>query len=165
MKIEKDISVLIIEKSKENTLIILNEIKSRGYNTNYKIVDTCKSLIESASKDEWNVILGGYNPYGLKLVSAIKAIRQKNTVVPFIVVSDKIGEENVASLIKAGANNYIARSNLLNLVPTIREEIKNSRLKIKQQEAFKKLKESEKAFKSLVENVPDIVYMYRLLYF
>ncbi len=163
MKIEKDINVLLIEKSKENIHIILNEIKRSGYNPNYKIVDNCKSLIESANKDEWDVILGGYAPYGTRLVNAIKSIRQKNTTVPFIVISDKIGEENVASLIKAGANNYIARNNLLNLVPIIKDEIKSSQLKIKQQEAFKKLKESEKTFKSLVENVPDIVYMYKLL--
>jgi len=161
--VDKDIRILIIEKSKSKIPALLNEIKRKGYNPEYKVVSSPNSAAKSASKEKWDVILADYKTSGDRLMDAISMIKKSNPEIPFIVVSDSIGEENAVSLVKKGADNYITRDNISGLVPVIKEEIQNTKSKTKKEEALKRLKENEKYFKSLIENIPDIIFRYRLV--
>ncbi len=160
---DKDIKILIIEKSKSKASALINAIKSKGYEPEYKIVSSSKSAARSVSKEKWDVVLTDYKLSDDNLADAIEIVKKSNPDIPFIVISDSVGEENAVSFIKKGANNYITRNNLSNLIPLIKEEIQNAKQKMKQEEALRKLKEKERYFKSLIENIPDIVFRYRLI--
>ena len=58
---------LIISKSKDKTPALLNEIKRKGYNPEYKILSGSKNAARSASKEKWDVILADYKPSDDKL--------------------------------------------------------------------------------------------------
>ncbi len=122
-KVDKDIRILIIAKSKNKIQTLLNEIKRKGYDPEYKIVSGYKSAAESAGKEKWDVIMADYKQYDEKLMDAISMIKKSNPIIPFIVVSDSIGEENAVSLIKEGADNYISRSKLSGEVSLMKGEI------------------------------------------
>jgi len=161
--VDKNIKILIIEKSKSKASALINGIKRKGYEPEYKIVGSSKSAARSVSKEKWDVILTDYKLSDDSLADTIEIVKKSNPDIPFIVISDSVGEENAVSFIKKGADNYITRNNLSNLIPLIKEEIQNAKQKMKQGEALRKLKEKERYFKSLIENIPDIVFRYRLI--
>jgi diguanylate cyclase (GGDEF)-like protein/PAS domain S-box-containing protein len=161
--VDKNIKILIIEKSKSKASALINGIKRKGYEPEYKIVGSSKSAARSVSKEKWDVILTDYKLSDDSLADTIEIVKKSNPDIPFIVISDSVGEENAVSFIKKGADNYITRNNLSNLIPLIKEEIQNAKQKMKKEEALRKLKEKERYFKSLIENIPDIVFRYRLI--
>ena len=56
--------------------------------------------------------------------AALAIYRQKGLDIPFISVSGTVGEETVAEMMKAGAHDYVMKSNLARLVPAVKRELR-----------------------------------------
>ena len=83
----------------------------------------CKSMrVESQSdflfqleKFDPDIVLSGFTPPSLDGCSALDIVRAKRPDVPFIIVSDAIGEEQAVEALKRGATDYVVKSNLARL--------------------------------------------------
>lgn len=164
MKADRDIRILLNVDSENDALLFLNKIKRKGYNPKYKIVKTCKDVSDAIGKDKWDVMLADYKlSSDFNLLDILKMLKESDLDIPSIVVLDMVGEEKAASLIRAGADNYVMKKNLSRLVPVIEKEIQNAKSRSKQKKALEELRENERYFRSLVENASDIIYRYRLI--
>jgi len=53
-------------------------------------------------------------------------VRQKGLDVPFIFVSGTIGEDSAVAALKVGAQDYLMKSNLSRLIPSVQRELRES---------------------------------------
>src|SRR5690242_5994855 len=86
---------------------------------------------------------------------ALTIARQKCPEVPFIFVTGRLGEQIAIETLRNGATDYVLKSNLTKLAPTIQRALREAeeRAALKQKELL--LRESEERYRQLVEFCPD----------
>lgn len=119
----KLLHVLMVEDSENDAALLLDEIRRAGYEPMSERVQTAEELALAMSRHNWDVILSDYVMPQFSGPDALKLVREKNGDVPFIVISGVYGEETAVGMMKAGASDYLVKSNLSRLVPAIEREI------------------------------------------
>jgi PAS domain S-box-containing protein len=151
--------VLLAEDSEDDAVLIKRELKKNGFDPIIERVETSQSMSKALKDKKWDVIISDYVMPSFSGIDALKLCKKKNIDLPFIVVSGKIGEDTAVESMKAGATDYIMKSNLGRLSPAIKRELKDYKIRRERKKAKKELKESleelEKANKQLQNEISD----------
>ncbi|MBW8330624.1 MAG: response regulator [Prolixibacteraceae bacterium] len=148
------ISVLIIEDSDNDKELLLLELRRGGYDPEYICVKTEKEMIAALDQREWELIISDYSMPKFSGFAALKIVKDRNSDIPFILVSGTIGEELAVKAMKEGASDYLMKGNLKRLIPAIDRELKDAKIRIQSKLADAALKESELRFRVLTESAP-----------
>lgn len=154
MKIEGNI--LFIEDYEDDYLLLLRHIKKAGHNISSRRVFS-KSDLKKALKDEWDAIICDHKLPGLSSFDALKMVRQRNSEVPFIIVSGLLTESEASRAMNSGACDYIIKGDYNRFLPALEREIRDYKIKIQKKEIENQLLEKEEAFKLLTENLQDLM--------
>jgi PAS domain S-box-containing protein/putative nucleotidyltransferase with HDIG domain len=153
----RKISVLIVEDSEGDALLVIRQFKKAGYDIISKRVETAYQMQTALADAPWDLVISDYNLPEFDAPSALIVLQKSGLDVPFIVVSGVIGEDTAVSLMKNGANDYIMKGNLARLVPAVIRELDEVRTRRAKQQAEEQLKESEERFRSIYENSVDAI--------
>jgi len=107
----KLINVLIIGESEIDAQFLINHIKQAGYKSKYTRVDSTTTFDKEIDNEELNIVISECNIPNFGGLSVLKAFKKWKLDIPIIFVSESVGEEYVVKLIKAGANDFILKSN------------------------------------------------------
>jgi len=118
--------VLIVEDSREDTVLLLWELEHGGYQTTHERVDTADALNAALDRETWDVVFGDYSMPHFNGVAALKLVREKGLDLPFIFVSGTIGEDTAVEAMRAGANDYIMKGKLKRLLPAVERELREA---------------------------------------
>jgi PAS domain S-box-containing protein len=116
--------ILMVEDSANDTLLLAAELKRGGYDPVFERVETAASMQAALEVHEWDLIICDYSMPQFSGPEALALYLQRALDIPFISVSGAVGEETVAELIKAGAHDYVMKSNLARLVPAVKRELR-----------------------------------------
>ncbi len=116
--------VLIVEDSADDTLLIAAELQRGGLDPVFERVETAAALEAALAVRNWDVIICDYSMPALTGPAALAVYRQSGLDIPFISVSGTVGEETVAEMMKAGAHDYVLKSNLGRLAPAVKRELR-----------------------------------------
>jgi PAS domain S-box-containing protein len=116
--------ILMVEDSANDTLLLAAELKRGGYDPVFERVETAASMQAALEVHEWDLIICDYSMPHFSGPKALALYLQRALDIPFISVSGAVGEETVAELIKAGAHDYVMKSNLARLVPAVKRELR-----------------------------------------
>lgn len=122
----KLIHVLMVAGSAQGAERSLEELRGGGYEPMSERVQTAEELSLALSRHTWDVVLSDYPLPQLSGLEALQQVRKRDANVPFIVISDAPGEEGAVRMIKEGANDFITRNKLSQLVPAVEAEIKSA---------------------------------------
>ena len=115
--------VLVVEDSENDMKLLLEELHQRGYEAVHERVQNPAELTAALNRHAWDVVLSDYALPQFSGPEALKLLRGKGFDTPFIVISGTYGEEAAVDMMKAGANDYIVKSNFSRLVPAIEREL------------------------------------------
>lgn len=146
----KQIRVLIVDDSEDDTLLLVRKLKRDGFNPTFERVDTPEAMEDALSKNTWDIILSDYNMPRFDAFAALAILKKSGVDIPFIIVSGAIGEETAVAAMKAGAHDYIMKDNLARLVAAIERELGEAQIRHKKRETEKQL---EHSFFDLAETV------------
>src|SRR5918998_5883410 len=149
--------VLIVEDSEDDAELIVNEIEQGGYDLISERVETPSAMNAALDKEQWDIIIADYNLPSFSAPAALTLLKEKALDLPFIIVSGSIGEDIAVAAMKAGAHDYLMKSNLARLVPAIERELREAIERHKRREAEQALRENEERFRALIENALDII--------
>jgi len=140
--LNKELHVLFIEDTEDDMLLELAELENAGYQVTYQCVDTTDELTK-AMQQQWDLLISDYNLPLFTGLDALNIVRNKDSEVPFILVSGAIGEEGAVQVMKAGAQDYINKNMLLRLVPVVQRELKDAQLRIEHKQSILDRQENE----------------------
>jgi signal transduction histidine kinase len=123
------VRVLIVEDSEDDARLILRELERGGYAPEPLRVDSAHAMEQALTSGEWDVIVCDFALPGFSGASALELVKRRGLDIPFIIVSGAIGEETAVSAMKAGAHDYVMKSSLGRLVPAVRREIQEAKLR------------------------------------
>jgi len=113
---------LIIEDSEDDALLLTRYLQ-QTYELIHVRVDSAEGLSQALKQGEWDLVLSDHSMPGFDSFAALQIVQQNGRDLPFIIVSGAIGEDLAVAAIKAGAHDYLLKSNLKRLIPAIEREL------------------------------------------
>lgn len=154
--------VLLVEDSEQDARLILRELKRGGYDPSHERVHTPEAMAEALSRQAHDVVLCDHSMPRFDSLAALRMITERGLDLPFIIVSGSIGESIVAEVMRAGANDYVLKSEMRRLAPAIERSRRDVAERGERRRAEIALKESEERFALAVQGSRDGLWDWNL---
>jgi PAS domain S-box-containing protein len=135
--------ILSIEDDPKDTELIQDLLETEGIVCEVTRVDTEASLRDFLKQGEVDLILADYSLPSFDGVSALKLATKACPDVPFIFVSGTLGEEVAIEALKIGATDYVLKTSLSRLVPSVLRAQREATQKAERRRAEEALRQSE----------------------
>jgi PAS domain S-box-containing protein len=106
-------------------------------------VETETDFITSLRAGRFDLIFADYTLPSFDGLSALKIARQHAPRVPFIFVSGTLGEEVAIEALKVGATDYVFKTRLSRIVPSVRRALREAEERIELSRSEEALRRSE----------------------
>lgn len=116
--------ILMVEDSENDALLAARALAQHGYEQSYVRVETRDDFLKALDRGGWDLILADYSlPQfcGLDVPGLVSA---RGLDLPVIVMSGVMSEEVVVTAIKAGADDYVMKDNLVRLGPAVDRQVR-----------------------------------------
>ena len=118
--------ILLVEDSECDAELLLDELRRGGYAPVSERVETAAALTAALRRQPWDVITCDWVMPRFSGPAALTLLREHQIDIPIIVVSGQIGEEYAVTAMKAGAHDFISKSDLARLCPAIERELREA---------------------------------------
>lgn len=125
---DKRLRALIVEDMEDDAMLLVDCLESSGIKLDWQRVDTKKAMCEAIEKN-WDIVFSDYSMPEFNGAHALEILRQHDPDIPFIFVSGTIGEDAAVEAMKAGAQDYVMKGQLIRLPPTVERELREARLR------------------------------------
>jgi PAS domain S-box-containing protein len=150
----KLLRILIVEDSEDDAFFTVQELARGGFDPEFERVETLAALDSALDRQVWDVIVSDHSMPGFTSLQALELIKRRQCDTPFIIVSGVIGEETAVKAMKAGANDYVMKSALARLVPSIERELGEASNRRILRQSEKALRRSQYDLNDFFENAP-----------
>ncbi len=134
------LSVLHIEDSEDDALLVLRELRRCGYDLEVHQMQTAEEMTVALREGNWDVVISDYVMPRFSGLDALGLLKASGIDLPFIIVSGKIGEDVAVEAMKAGAHDYILKGNLARLGPAVARELRDAEIRRGRRRADEALK-------------------------
>jgi signal transduction histidine kinase len=121
----KQLRVLIVDDVEDDARLIVRELRNAGLSPSFTRVANREALTEQLEA-RWDVLLCDYSMPGFSAFEALKLVREAGVDLPFIIVSGTVGEARAVEVMRAGAHDYVFKSNLSRLPLAIERELREA---------------------------------------
>ncbi|HXM78361.1 MAG TPA: EAL domain-containing protein [Thermoanaerobaculia bacterium] len=151
------LKVLLVDDSAADAERILEELRRGGYDPAFERVATAGELEAALERQRFELVLSDYQLDGFGALAALAIVQARDTDLPFLIVSNTIGEATAVRAIKAGAHNCITKDAISRLSPIVERELREAQIRRERRLARKALRESENRFRTLAETASDAI--------
>jgi formate hydrogenlyase transcriptional activator len=127
--------LLVVEDSDRDFALLNRELQKAGLNVVLHRVENADQFRAALSNGPWDAIISDHSLPQFSSTIALEIARETEREVPFIIVSGAIGEEQAVDSMKAGAQDYVSKSNLRRLIPVLEREWRDTRERRKRRHA------------------------------
>jgi len=120
-------------------------------------VDSRDGFLRELDEFRPDLILSDYTLPRFDGMTALSLARERVPSIPFLIVTGSVNEETAVGCMKAGATDYLLKSNLARIGPAIEAALERERAHAEKVRAESALAASERRFRSLVQNSSDLV--------
>ncbi|WP_298270808.1 response regulator [Geobacter sp.] len=135
---------LIIDDSPLDAELVMRELR-KGFTLTVARIDTPESLTEAMNAGEWDIAISDYVMPRFNGLDAVAMLRGMRNDMPIIICSGKVGEDAAVETMRAGANDYIIKDNLARLLPAIKRELSEARIRREREVAERRSRELSEA--------------------
>ncbi|OQY27742.1 MAG: hypothetical protein B6244_09545 [Candidatus Cloacimonetes bacterium 4572_55] len=147
------IKFLVIEDCEDDILQLTRYLRSHYRDIEYKVVGNQYDMREALETESWDLVISNYFLSNFSGLNALNLLKEMKIDLPFIVVSDSIGEEAAVELMRSGAHDYILKDNLVRLTSVIERELHEAEVRQVQRHITEKLNK----LSLVVEQSPNII--------
>jgi PAS domain S-box-containing protein len=135
--------ILSIEDDPKDTKLIQDLLETEGVVCEVTRIDTEAALLASVEQGGIDLILADYTLPSFDGISALKFAMKACPDVPFIFVSGTLGEEVAIEALKIGATDYVLKTRLSRLVPSVQRALREATQRAERKRAEESLCQSE----------------------
>ncbi len=122
----KVLRVLLVEDREDDALLVVRLLQREGYAVRWRRVDGRDALREALEGEPWDVVLCDFRMPGFDAYGALEVVRAHDPDMPFVVVSGTVEEDVIVEMLRAGANDYVMKSNLTRLAAAVTREVREA---------------------------------------
>jgi PAS domain S-box-containing protein len=135
--------ILSIEDDPKDAELIRDLLETDDIACEVTRVDTQTAMLASLEQGGIDLILADYALPSFDGLSALKLAMKACPEVPFIFVSGTLGEDVAIEALKIGATDYVLKTRLSRLVPSVARAMREARERAERKQADEKLRRSE----------------------
>jgi two-component system cell cycle sensor histidine kinase/response regulator CckA len=158
---DSQLRLLILEDDPIDAELALATIEQAGYACHWEHVTNelaLRSRLAAPDPLPYDVVLVDYNLPSFDGLRALQLLRTRDPEIPCIMVSGVLGEEIAIESMKAGATDYVLKSQIARL-PTVLARALREHAELRQRRrAEEALRNAEARYRDLFENANDIIY-------
>jgi len=109
-------------------------------------------------REKFDLILSDYTMSGYDGTAALALAREKCPEVPYLAVSNTLGEERAIEILKNGATDCVLKGRIEQLRPAVRRALRESGERAKQRTTEEALRRAEGRFRDIFENAVEGIY-------
>jgi PAS domain S-box-containing protein len=143
MSMRQPLRILSVEDDPKDMELIQDLLGTEGIVCEITRVDTEAALLASVEQGGIDLILADYTLPSFDGISALKFAMKACPDVPFIFVSGTLGEEVAIEALKIGATDYILKTRLSRLVPSVLRALREATQSAERKRAEESLRQSE----------------------
>ncbi|HNX81029.1 MAG TPA: ATP-binding protein [Candidatus Omnitrophota bacterium] len=122
------LNVLMVEDSENDAALIIRELSKGGFVLSCDRVETAEAMENALSRKCWDLIIADYKMPRFSGLEAILLAKEKDPAMPVIITSGTVGEDVAVETIKAGANDYLLKGNLIRLIPAVQRALREAHM-------------------------------------
>src|SRR4051794_15009803 len=149
--------ILILEDVPMDAELVEYELERARVPFVSRRVDTRNNFLQELDGFQPHVILSDYTLPQFDGMTALSLARERAPSIPFLIVTGSVNEETAVGCMKAGATDYLLKSNLARIGPAIEAALERESARAEKIRAESALAASERRFRSLVQNSSDLV--------
>ncbi len=150
--------VLLVEDNPDDAFLLERHLKRQGFALELTRVEMAAEMGRALNPVDGaelpDIILADYNLPNFSGPAALQMLKAEGLDIPFIMMSGAISEETAVASMRAGAQDYVTKQNLVRLVPAIERELREAAARRHKLAAEMALRESDARFHRLVEAMP-----------
>jgi signal transduction histidine kinase/DNA-binding response OmpR family regulator len=135
--------ILYLEDDPKDAELAQVMLEAEGLACHVTRVETQVGFCASLERDGFNIILADYTLPSFDGISALKIAAEKRPEVPFIFVSGTMGEEVAIEALNIGATDYVLKTRLSRLVPSVVRALREAAERAERERAEESLRRSE----------------------
>jgi two-component system, cell cycle sensor histidine kinase and response regulator CckA len=154
---EDALRILILEDVPMDAELVEYELGRARIPFSARRVDSRDEFLRELEEFQPDVILSDYTLPRFDGMTALSLARERAPSIPFLIVTGSVNEETAVGCMKAGATDYLLKSNLARIGPAVQAALERARANLQRTQAEAALAASEQRFRSLVQNSSDLV--------
>ncbi|QSX79310.1 EAL domain-containing protein [Agrilutibacter solisilvae] len=158
MKIPSPLRVLLVEDSRADADLVLHSLARMGIPIEHRRVADEPQLRSALDSFLPHVILSDFTMPGFSGHHALALASELAPRVPFVFVSNTIGEDVAIEALRLGADDYVLKDNLRRLPPAVERALRSAEERRSRERMEGALRESEERFRSIVESSEDWIW-------
>jgi PAS domain S-box-containing protein len=139
--------ILIVEDSPDDAELEARVLRQSGFDLTYERVDTPEAMQAALEAGSWDLVTADFSMPRFSGLAALKLLQDKGFDLPFILVSGTVGEDVAVQAMRAGAQDYVLKTNLARLPLAIERELREA-------ETRREAKRAEARYRTLFDRVP-----------
>jgi signal transduction histidine kinase/FixJ family two-component response regulator len=137
------LQILLLEDDSGDAELVQELLEAEGFVCEITRVQTRAEFVTALEHDKIDLILADYKLPSFDGVAALKLASSTRSHVPFIFVSGTIGEELAIEALKMGATDYVLKTGLSRLAPSVRRAMREAEGRAERKKAEEALRRSE----------------------
>jgi PAS domain S-box-containing protein len=142
-KMNSQLRILYLEDDARDAELVEETLSADSIPCQITRVETEVDFIASLEQGGFDLILADYTLPSFDGMSALKIAQQNWPLVPFIFVSGTLGEEVAIEALKFGATDYVFKTRLSRIVPSVQRALREAEEKAELSQAEEALRRNE----------------------
>jgi PAS domain S-box-containing protein len=147
------IKVLVLEDQPDDAELMMAQLNTAGFQTNWRRVETEKGYLEGLDTAP-DLILADYHLPQFDAVRALQLLRQRKLDIPLIIVSGIVQDEFIVEAIKLGAADFLLKDRMARLGAAVEQALESRRMRKLQDQTRQALQEIEGRYGTLARVSP-----------
>ena len=117
------LAILYIEDNEADFLLVERALKRSGLDFRCRWVDSREAMLAALEEGGWDIVLSDYAVPGIYFPENLAYMKRRWPTLPVILISGTIGEAKGGVMVKLGADAFVPKNYLADLVPAIRRQL------------------------------------------
>ena len=159
MTVSRPLRTLLLEDNPHDAELareLLSKTTSPVRSPGSKLAEFVAALESKA----FDLILADYSLPSFDGLSALEFALRLRPDVPFIFVSGTLGEELAIEALKRGATDYVLKTRLSRLVPSVQRALRETEHRAERKRAEDELRAAEERFRNFVNHATDGFFLF-----
>lgn len=151
--------VLVVDDSQDDAATLAFELGRGMTHIETRWAEGAERMYDAIEAWQPHIVLTDVHMPRFDIFAALKRLRAQWPLLPVVVVSGLVGEEVAARLIKAGANDFVAKTGLARLAVVVERELRDARAQAERAELAARLRRQAGVFARVLEHLPVGVWL------